>query len=129
MPTILKEFEFKAAATFGHAKYDWDQLLDGQIYKLTKGVDFDCKPLTMAMLIRKNAERRNVKVRISRDGDTMVIQQYGPAEPKEPKTEGEKAPAPVAQKPTPAAPAPAPAPKAPAPQSKPAAPAPKAKAK
>lgn len=76
----LKKFEFKASGI--KAIYDWDKLLDGSIYQLTKGEDFNCNTQTIRMMSYKQAEKRGMGVRVSvDDGEdvetpTVVIQSY-----------------------------------------------------
>lgn len=80
MPKVLKQFEFKAS-TVGHSQYDWDTLLNGQIYHLEQGEgkDFECKPDTMTMLIRKNARKKGVGVKVTKvENDGIVMQATGP---------------------------------------------------
>jgi hypothetical protein len=115
MPKVLDSYEFKASSV-GHSNYDWDTLLDGQIYSLEEGEDFECKVDTMAMLVRKNAAKRGLKVKVSKNENGLVIQQVGKADPKKAKeTEEapkEEAPAAKTQAAKPAAAKPAAKPKA-----------------
>jgi hypothetical protein len=135
MPQVLDSYEFPETVAFGHSSYDWDTLLDGKIYQLKQGEDFECKMQTMALLTRKNAKKRGFKVRVSKKDDTtLVIQQVGVDEnaetpetaPAAPQANGTAKPPTPAAHPTPAAPAAA-KPAAPAPKQQ--APAPKPQAK
>lgn len=70
----LKKFEFPA---FGaESTYDWEKLLDGGIYKLTSGEDFNCKPVTFGSLCRGQAGKRHKTVKISTvdEGNAVVMQ-------------------------------------------------------
>jgi hypothetical protein len=114
MPQVLDSYEFPETVAFGHSSYDWDTLLDGKIYQLKQGEDFECKMQTMALLTRKNAKKRGFKVRVSKKDDTtLVIQQVGVDEnaetpetaPAAPQANGTAKPPTPAAHPTPAAPA------------------------
>jgi hypothetical protein len=48
-------------------RYDWDLLFDGQLRELEWGLDFDCRPSSLAVTIRRAAGRR---------GTTVVIHSY-----------------------------------------------------
>jgi hypothetical protein len=48
-------------------RYDWDLLFDGKLRELEWGVDFDCRPSSLAVTIRRAAGRR---------GTTVVIHSY-----------------------------------------------------
>lgn len=58
----LKTFDF---ALSGRSRYDWDTLLDGTIYQMTEGEDFDCKVNTLTTLLRDRAKKRGKRVQIS----------------------------------------------------------------
>lgn len=97
---VLASYEFKA--TVAKATYDWAKLLDGGIYQVTKGDDFECKTSTFAMMSRMRAKKLGKTVRISKvDDDTLVIQAVPAAVVKTPEspvveetvTETEKRPA------------------------------------
>lgn len=45
-------------------RYDWDLLFDGRLRELEWGVDFDCRPSSLAVTIRRAARERGTKVRI-----------------------------------------------------------------
>lgn len=69
----LDSFEFSARNT-RRSMYDYDTLLDGRIWKMTEGVDFDCKKSSMVFLIRKEAKRRNIEVKVANVPDGIVLQ-------------------------------------------------------
>jgi hypothetical protein len=48
-------------------RYDWDLLFDGKLRELEWGTDFDCRPSSLAVTIRRAASRR---------GMTAVIHSY-----------------------------------------------------
>lgn len=94
----LKKFEFKQSV--GKALYDWDKLLDGGIYELSKGEgkDFTCNTQTIRMMAYKQAEKRGLGVRVHViDGEeietpTVTLQAYEmTAEEKEEKQKNREA--------------------------------------
>jgi len=48
-------------------RYDWDVILDGKLRELEWGVDFDCRPSSLAVTIRRAARVR---------GTTVVVHSY-----------------------------------------------------
>jgi len=67
---VLENFPFRGQS------HNWDLILDGQCWRMTKGEDFSCESRSMMQSIYKEAKRREIKVRTSRDGDTIVVQAY-----------------------------------------------------
>lgn len=55
------------------ASYPWDKWLDGNIWRLTQGVDFQCSLPSITDLIRKTAKARGVAVSIYKEADGVVI--------------------------------------------------------
>ena len=45
-------------------RYDWDLILDGTLRELEWGVDFDCRPSSLAVTIRRAARERDTTVRV-----------------------------------------------------------------
>ncbi|HZV75348.1 MAG TPA: hypothetical protein VFF79_16685 [Conexibacter sp.] len=43
-------------------RYDWDLILDGTLRELEWGVDFDCRPSSFAVTIRRAARERGAAV-------------------------------------------------------------------
>lgn len=56
------------------SKYDWNEILDGQIRQLEQGVDYDCRTENMVMQIRSAAKRKGVKVRVQKQPGCVVVQ-------------------------------------------------------
>ncbi len=56
-------------------QYPWGEWLDGNIWKLTAGVDFTCKPGSMRTNTWKAAKAHGVSVRTSMPGDGSLILQ------------------------------------------------------
>lgn len=57
-----------------YSKYPWDQWGDGRVWQLERGKDFDCTPLSFCMYARA----RLSPVRVSRSGDTVILQKKLP---------------------------------------------------
>lgn len=76
MAEILEDFEFRSQ---GYSKYPWDLWLDGQIWKLVRGKDYDCASSSMRAGAHLAGQARNKKVRtnMTSDGDAVVIQAKG----------------------------------------------------
>jgi hypothetical protein len=73
MPEKLDTFEFTNHGSGG--KYDWDTFLDGSIYKLVRGTDFEAKPSSFLTTVRKQADKRKMTVNSQIvDDNTLVIQ-------------------------------------------------------
>jgi hypothetical protein len=45
--------------------HDWETLLDGRRWKLTRGEDYDCTEAMMADRAKKAAKRRGLRVTVS----------------------------------------------------------------
>ena len=63
MATTLKSFDFVATAP--RNRHDWDELTDGKIRRLTAGVDFQGKPLSMAANCKAKAKALNLTVNVT----------------------------------------------------------------
>lgn len=55
-------------------KYDWDQILNGDINQLEQGTDYDCSSKTFSMQIRSAAKRRGQKVQIRVTQGSVIVQ-------------------------------------------------------
>lgn len=60
---VLENHSFTRSAAATSGTYDWDTLLDGQIYQLTKGsgedADYDCKGSNFRTMAKNACKRRN----------------------------------------------------------------------
>ena len=74
MSEVLEKHSFRRGPA--PAKQDWTLWGDGRIHKLTKGVDFDCKPSAFDKRARRHALKIGAKVRVSSDDETIVVQFY-----------------------------------------------------
>lgn len=75
MATILKKPLIEKAVKGGRPRtYDWDELLDGKPRRLTKGVDFWCKPISLRTYALRAAAVRGVGCIANIDGNTVDIQ-------------------------------------------------------
>jgi hypothetical protein len=70
----LKTFEFPEEGTGTRASYDWEKLLDGKIYQLEEGKDYQCKTTTFATLARGAAKRAGKGVKVAKVEGGIVIQ-------------------------------------------------------
>lgn len=59
-------------------KYDWAKLLDGSIWELQPGIDFECSPQTFQSCAHRAAKKRNltVKTRIQKDRGTVQLKAF-----------------------------------------------------
>lgn len=62
----LKTFEFKDRVASSGVKHDWDKLLDGKIYKLYHGDDYNCKTGTISMMARARAKKRGLLIKVNK---------------------------------------------------------------
>lgn len=62
-------------------KYPWDQWFDGQIWRLTPGVDFENHPLVIERQIRTRASARKVAVHIQHGPDYAYLNIQATARP------------------------------------------------
>lgn len=68
----LKKFEFASAN--GRNSHDWTKLLDGGIYQMDEGTDYNCKTNTMLTLARNAAKKAGKKVKTAKTETGIVIQ-------------------------------------------------------
>jgi hypothetical protein len=73
MAEKLKEFKFQ---TRGPRKYDWDQWMDGEIWRVSQGQDFDPPPRNFLSSLHNMAKRKGMKVRANVEGNSVVFQFY-----------------------------------------------------
>ena len=58
----------------GVPKYPWEEWLDGSLWKLIQGKDFECKPESMHSVAKTAARNRHVAVEVHQRGDRIYIQ-------------------------------------------------------
>lgn len=73
MPKTLKTFDFPHGGRKGIV-YDWDSILDGSIWQLEQGTDFDADPKTFVGAVARAANAKNMRVKRQIDGKTLVLQ-------------------------------------------------------
>lgn len=54
--------------------YDWPTLLDGNIWQLEQGSDFDADPKTFIGALARAANAQNMRVKRLIDGKTITVQ-------------------------------------------------------
>lgn len=64
------------------AKYDYEKWFDGEVWKLTRGEDFQTNPLALRTTLYNAAKKFGVKVRTSIPDENTVIVQASPREDK-----------------------------------------------
>lgn len=55
-------------------KYDWDRWLDGNIWKLKKGTDFNCRVDSMRLYFYTKCRMENLKGKTQLHGDSIWVQ-------------------------------------------------------
>jgi hypothetical protein len=64
----------------GAARYPWNEYLDGGVWELTRGEDFDCSVKSLQGAARNQAGRRSGSVRMrtrqASDGREVVVMQF-----------------------------------------------------
>ena len=63
----------------GKALYDWDTILNGETWALTKGEDFQCSTDGFRSAARNAATKRSISVRTKIDGETVIVMAEGMA--------------------------------------------------
>lgn len=78
MAERLESFTFKHGG--GKDAYPWDEWMDGTVWKLVRGEDFDCPARTFQTRAHMAARHRgDIKFRTNTiDENTIVIQAYKP---------------------------------------------------
>jgi len=71
MARVVKKFT-RGAVKKG--KYPWDQWMNGQIWRLTQGVDFHCGPEAFRTNAYQRAARSQTVCRASVVGNTVEVQ-------------------------------------------------------
>lgn len=62
----------------GGAKYPWGEWLDGDVWELVHGDDFEPHPVHFAQICQSAAKRKGIKCRTKREGNKLTIQAYIP---------------------------------------------------
>jgi hypothetical protein len=74
MAEKLEAFPVRHNGSRRPGKYPWDEWLDGSVWQLKRGEDFDILPKSMLQMARTNASHRRLSVRTHHNGDIVVIQ-------------------------------------------------------
>ncbi len=78
----LKSFEFPETSGAIKAKYDWKKLLDGGIYHLDEGKDFQSKPANFIMMARSRGKKLGFIVKATKVEGGVVLQAIKPPKAK-----------------------------------------------
>jgi len=74
MSEILENYDFPLWGP-KDCLYPYDEWFDGQIWKISKGIDFNCTIESMRISLFNQAKKRGIKVRTSKKGnDTLIFQ-------------------------------------------------------
>lgn len=77
MAEVLTEFDFETKG--GVRKYDWATWLDGQIFSLVEGEDYEIPTENFRVAAHAAATRMGKKVRTRRTDKGIVLQAYATA--------------------------------------------------
>lgn len=73
MAKQLKDFAFRSTARITN-KYDWDSWLNGKIWELERGVDFEIDPSGMRTACYLMAKRRGLNLTVHMSDKKLVLQ-------------------------------------------------------
>ena len=73
MAEILENYDFPVWGP-QECRYPYDEWFDGQIWKITKGIDFNCTIESMRVSLWTTAKKRGIKIRTSKKGDALIFQ-------------------------------------------------------
>jgi hypothetical protein len=71
MAEVLKNHVFRNGNEEG---YPYDQWLDGQVWKLIKGTDFNCGVKSMRVNLYNAARGRKIKIKTDLGSDYLIVQ-------------------------------------------------------
>lgn len=77
MAKVLKNFEFNLGR---HHKYNWATWLDGRIWQMVRGEDFQISSKSFQLAVLSTAKRRGLTVKTRVDGDIVTFQVTGKKE-------------------------------------------------
>lgn len=83
MAKTVKAHDFPAPRS--RNKYDWPTWLNGQIYVLTQGEDFDVQPANFVSSAKSYAERHGIEILVSIEDGAVYLKAVTESESK-PKT-------------------------------------------
>lgn len=72
MAKKLKDYDFT------ETKYPWSEWLDGSIWELEHGSDFETKMETFRTQVYTSAKKRGLKARVATDGTKLILQAFEP---------------------------------------------------
>lgn len=76
MAEVVNGYEFTKATR--ESKYPWGEWLDGRVWKLTSGVDFDTNAATFRDMCFNRVSGTDLKVRTRVKGNVIHLQAYKP---------------------------------------------------
>lgn len=66
-------FQNRGQLQTGKAKYPWDEWTNGEIWEITRGVDYNPEPRRMRMRLYNRAQRYGLKVQVNVIGDRIIF--------------------------------------------------------
>lgn len=78
MPTKLESFPQQYQGRGRKQLYNWDDLLNGEVWELREGEDFKTSMSSFRTQAHNAARQRQLKVRVhvNRESDTLTLQGY-----------------------------------------------------
>lgn len=73
MPKKLSTFDFPHGGRKG-IEFDWDSILDGAIWQLEQGKDFQATPKQFVGAVARQANSKNLRVKRQIDGKVLTMQ-------------------------------------------------------
>ena len=70
MKQVTEAIEWGAG---GRSRYEWDTILNGNTWELTKGEDFTCATGSFRSAVIGAAKKRNLAVRTKIKGDSVIV--------------------------------------------------------
>ena len=73
MAEVLEDYDFPKWGP-QECLYPYDEWFDGQILKISIGIDFNCTIESMRGSLFNTAKKRGIKIRTTKKGDTIIFQ-------------------------------------------------------
>ncbi len=77
---VMEAYQFagKNKSSWFEKKYDWPTLTNGKVYRLVRGVDFECEVNSFRASLHSKAKRSGMRVDISmpKDDENAIIFQF-----------------------------------------------------
>lgn len=70
MAKMLDDFQFSSGRK---TKYPWNTWLNGKIWQIKQGEDFDCSVTSMYSVLVQTAKRKGLKYKINCTSDSLIF--------------------------------------------------------